>query len=189
MFDLFKSLSDHSVIGNEYLLKIVHLIGKTNELNDTIYNSVATVLFIFIGMGMYTLGRFIGSFILIKFKPNVLLVLSSVFSLFFSIILWLNLGIISFVALCLLTLSISTMFPVIFSLGIRKMGYKTKRASAHIIMAIVGGGMFPLLVGILPAISPVKIGLTILLVSFVVTFLYGFRGYKIGRTTRAKLNI
>ncbi|MFA5045732.1 MAG: MFS transporter [Paludibacter sp.] len=188
LLDLFKSLSDHSVIGNEFLLKIVHLIAKTNELNETVYKSVATVLFIFIGMGMYTVGRFIGSFILIKFKPNILLVLSSVFSLLFSMIIWLNLGIISFIALCLLTLSISTMFPVIFSLGIRKMGYKTKRASAHIIMAIVGGGMFPLLVGVLPAISPVNIGLSILVVSFVVTFFYGFKGYKIGRITRTKLN-
>lgn len=189
LFDLFKSMSTQPVIGNGVLLKMIHLVGNSNDLNDSIYHSVATGIFIFAGMGLYTLGRFIGSFILIKFKPNVLLILSSVFSLFFTLILWLDLGIISFVALCLLTLSVSTMFPIIFSLGIRKMGYKTKRASAHIIMAIVGGAIYPILVGILPAINPVRIGLSILIVSFLVTFMFGYKGYKIDDTTRSKLNL
>lgn len=189
LFDLFKSIGNNSVIGNGILLKIIHFVSNSNELNDTVFHSVATGLFIFVGMGMYTFGRFVGSFILIKFKPNQLLLLSSVFSFFFSIVLWMNLGIISFIALCLLTLSISTMFPVIFSLGIRKMGYKTKRASAHIIMAIVGGAIFPVLVGVLPGIDPIRIGLSILVISFIVTFLYGFKGYKINDNTRAKLNL
>ena len=189
LIDLFKSMANHPVIGNGCLLSIIHFVGNSNELNDTLYHSVATGIFIFVGMGMYTIGRFIGSFILIKFKPNVLLILSSVFALFFSIILWLNLGIISFIALCLLTLSISTMFPVIFSLGIRKMGYKTKRASAHIIMAIVGGAIYPILVSVLPSINPVEIGLSILVVSFIMTFIYGYKGYKIDDKTRAELNL
>ena len=189
LVDLFKSMSSHPVIGNGVLLKILHFVGSSNELNDSLYQSVATTIFIFVGMGMYTLGRFIGSFILIKFNPNVLLILSSGFSLFFSLILWMDFGIISFVALCLLTLSISTMFPIIFSLGIRKMGYKTKRASAHIIMAIVGGAIYPVLVGILPAIDPVRIGLSILVVSFLVTLRFGYRGHKINEKTRSGLNL
>jgi len=189
LFNLFKSMAIQPVIGNECLIKIIHFVGNSKVLNDSLYHSVAAFIFAFVGMGLFTVGRFAGSFILIKFKPNVLLILSSVFSLFFSIILWLDLGIISFVALCLITLSISTMFPVIFSLGIRKMGYKTKRASAHIIMAIVGGAIYPIIVTILPSINPVKFGLSILFISFVVTFIYGYKGYQIDDKTRAKLNL
>jgi len=188
LFDLFKSM-DNQVIGNGWLLKIIHFVGNSNDLNDRLYHSVATLIFTFMGMGLFTVGRFVGSFILIKFKPNVLLVLSSIFSFFFSIVLWLDLVVISFVALCLITLSISTMFPVIFSLGIRKMGYKTKRASAHIIMAIVGGSSYPILVGVLPTINPVSIGLTILFISFILTFIYGYSGYKIDDKIRPELKL
>ena len=69
------------------------------------------------------------------------------------------------------------------------MGYKTKRASAHIIMAIVGGAIYPIIVTILPSINPVKFGLSILFISFVVTFIYGYKGYQIDDKTRAKLNL
>jgi len=83
----------------------------------------------------------------------------------------------------------STMFPVIFSLGIRKMGNKTKSASAYIIMAIVGGSTYPILVNTIPAVSPVSIGLGSLFVSFVFVLLYGYTGYKIDDETRANLVI
>jgi len=189
LFDLFKSIPTHSVIGSGCLVKIIHFVGNSNDLNDGLYHSVAALIFSIVGMGLFTAGRFIGSFILIKFKPNVLLVLSSISSLLLSMLFWLDLGLISFIALCLLTLSISTMFPIIFSLGIRKMGYKTKRASAHIIMAIIGGAAYPVLLGVFPAFNPVNIGMTILLISFIVIFLYGYKGYKIDDKTRAKLNL
>jgi len=187
LFDLFKAMESQTVIGHDYLLNIVKIVGQTNVLNDKVYHTVVSSIFVFAGFGLFTIGRFVGSFILIKLKPNILLFFASLFSLLFSVVLGLNLGLISFVALCLITLSMSTMFPIIFSLGIRKMGYKTKRASALIIMAIVGGSTYPILIHIIPNANPVNMGIIFLIVSFIVTFLYGYKGYKIDPKTRANL--
>jgi MFS transporter, FHS family, L-fucose permease len=41
----------------------------------------------------------------------------------------------------------SAMFPTIFALGIRNLGPDTKRASSWMVMSIVGGAIFPLLMG------------------------------------------
>jgi len=189
LFDLFKSLESKTVFGHDCLLRIIHILGGNEVVNDKLYHSVAALVFTFAGFGLFTLGRFFGSFLLIKIKPNKLLIVTSGFSLLFSIIMGLDLGIISFVALCLITLSMSTMFPVIFSLGIRKMGNKTKSASAYIIMAIVGGSTYPILVNAIPSVSSVSIGLGSLFVSFVFVLLYGYKGYKIDDETRANLVI
>jgi MFS transporter, FHS family, L-fucose permease len=187
LFDLFKSLESKTVFGHDYLLKVIQVLGGSDVVNDKLYHSVAALIFTFAGFGLFTLGRFFGSFLLIKIRPNKLLILTSGFSLLFSIIMGLNLGIISFFALCLITLSMSTMFPIIFSLGIRKMGNKTKRASAYIIMAIAGGSTYPIITNAFPSVSSVDIGLVFLLMSFIFTFTYGYRGYKIDDETRANL--
>lgn len=189
LFDLFKSMESQNVLGSSILNSIIRFTGNTDVFNDDLYKSVSVLLFTIVGMGLFTLGRFVGSFILIKYKPNFLLVITSIFSLIFTIVMWMDLGLISFIALCLITLSISTMFPVIFSLGIRKMGYKTKRASALLIMAIVGGATYPFLIYSFPLINPVNIGLSILCISFVVITLYGYKGFKIDDKTRANLNL
>jgi len=41
----------------------------------------------------------------------------------------------------------------------------------------------------LPAIDPVRIGLSILVVSFLVTLRFGYKGYKINDKTRSGLNL
>jgi len=189
LFDLFKSLEGQTVFEHEYLLRVIQVLGGSTVVNDKLYHSVAVLVFSYAGFGLFTLGRFFGSFFLIKMKPNKLLIITSGFSLLFSIIMVLNLGMLSFIALCLITLSMSTMFPIIFSLGIRKMGNKTKRASAYIIMAIVGGSTYPIVTNAIPSINPVSIGLGFLFVSFIFVFVYGYRGYKIDDETRTNLVI
>ena len=41
----------------------------------------------------------------------------------------------------------SIMFPTIFAMGISQLGEETKIASSFIVMAIVGGAIFPVLMG------------------------------------------
>jgi len=188
LLELFKGMETKAVFGQGLLLKIIHILGGSDLLNDKVYHTAAGLIFTFVGFGLFTLGRFFGSFLLIKMKPNQLLTMSSSFSLLFSILIGLNLGIISFISLCLITLSISTMFPVIFSLGIRKMGSKTKRASAFIIMAIIGGSTYPIMVNVLPTVSPISIGLVFLVIASLVILSYGYKGYSIDAKTRAIIN-
>lgn len=189
LFDFFKSMETNTVLGQEYILNIVRYIGASDQINDKLFLTVSGLIFSFLGLGLFTLGRFVGSFILIKIKTNTLLLITSLFSLLFTILIWMNFGIISLVALCLMTLSISVMFPLIFSLGIRKMGNKTNRASAYIIMAITGGSIYPFLINVYDSINPVRIGIVLLMLSFLIIFLYAFNGHKIGLKNRDELKL
>lgn len=185
LFDLFKGMEHQTVIGQEYLLKLIRLIGGTDTLSDQLYHTVAGFVFSFVGFGLFALGRFVGSFMLIDLSPSRLLTISSLVSIFLTIIMALDLGLISFIALCLITLSMSIMFPVIYSLGIRKMGYLTTRASACIVMAITGGSFYYLLLNSMPTISTISIGIVLLLISFLVVLFYGLSGFKV----RGNVNI
>ena len=72
----------------------------------------------------------------------------------------------------------SIMFPTIFALGLKDLGSHTKRASSFLVMAIVGGAIFPALMGYVADISSMKIGFVIPLMCFIIVFFYGLVGYK-----------
>jgi FHS family L-fucose permease-like MFS transporter len=61
----------------------------------------------------------------------------------------LKLGWISAAAVFLSFLFMSIMFPTIFALGIYGLGTQAKKASAYIVMAIIGGAIMPKLMGYL----------------------------------------
>ncbi len=179
LFDLFKGLEHQSVLGKEYLMKVIQFIGHTNAMNDQLYLSVASSIFTFAGFGLFAFGRFLGSFILINLKPNKVLVVTALSSIFLTIMMASNLGVLSFIAICLMTLSMSVMFPIIFTLGIRKMGQFTFQASAFLVMAIASGSFYYILLYLFPNFSAINIGIGLLLISFLVILNYGLRGYKI----------
>ncbi len=52
----------------------------------------------------------------------------------------------------------SIMFPSIFALGIKDLGPKTKKASSIIVMSIVGGALFPPVMGWIANISSMLVG-------------------------------
>ncbi|MEE7547445.1 L-fucose:H+ symporter permease [Xanthomonas sp. Kuri4-1] len=95
------------------------------------------------------IGRFIGSALLAKLSPRVLL---SVFAAINAALLGLTMGtsgMTAVYALVAIGLFNSIMFPTIFSLGIERLGPLTGRASSLLIMAIVGGALVPYLQGLL----------------------------------------
>ena len=66
----------------------------------------------------------------------------------------------------------STMFPTIFALGVRGMGAETKRASSYLVMCIVGGAVFPIVMGLLGQTS-MAAGFTLPLIAFAYITLFG----------------
>jgi FHS family L-fucose permease-like MFS transporter len=72
----------------------------------------------------------------------------------------------------------SIMFPTIFALGIKDLGPATKIASSLIIMSIIGGALFPLLMGYI-AIHDIQLAFLIPLGCFLVVLLFGAWGYRI----------
>jgi FHS family L-fucose permease-like MFS transporter len=103
--------------------------------------------FLSIGFALFMTGRMASSFIMAFVKPARLLALYALMCMLLLIVVFASLGYLSMVALYGIFFFMSAMFPTIFALGIRDLGPDTKRASSWMVMSIVGGAVFPLLMG------------------------------------------
>jgi len=92
-------------------------------------------------------GRFIGTFLMKYIAPSRLLALYSIINIALIIAAVLLKGKSSVYALMGVEFFMSIMFPTIFSLSIRGLGSRMKEGSSLVIMAIVGGAVFPVLMG------------------------------------------
>jgi FHS family L-fucose permease-like MFS transporter len=74
----------------------------------------------------------------------------------------------------------SIMFPTIFSLGIKDLAEDTKPGSSLIVMAIIGGALFPVLMGWIIDRSgdDIQKGYAVPMACFLVVLWYGFKGYR-----------
>ncbi|OON66509.1 L-fucose:H+ symporter permease [Hymenobacter sp. CRA2] len=73
----------------------------------------------------------------------------------------------------------SIMFPTIFSLGIRGLGAKTKTGSSLIIMSIVGGAMFPVLMGWVSDLSSIQTAYVVPGACFLVVLLFALKNARV----------
>jgi FHS family L-fucose permease-like MFS transporter len=73
----------------------------------------------------------------------------------------------------------SIMFPTIFALGIKDLGAKTKKASSFIVMSIVGGAVFPPLMGWIADNSSMSVGFYAPIPFFAFILYYAISGYKV----------
>ena len=107
----------------------------------------ASIWLSFVGMGLFTVGRMGGSWIMSRILAEKVLIvcgLGASIAMIPAIFTSGMLGVSSFF-LCFLCESI--MFPTIFALAIKGLGEQTKRASSFLIMSIVGGAIAPVLMG------------------------------------------
>lgn len=70
---------------------------------------------------------------------------------------------------------LSIMFPTIFALGLKGLGPNTKLAGSFLVMAIVGGAVFPPVLGLIAkSTGSLALGYVVPLVGFAVVAAYGF---------------
>ncbi|HJV78660.1 MAG TPA: L-fucose:H+ symporter permease [Paludibacter sp.] len=179
VFDIFKAMETRVVLGHQFLTGVLHLIGNNGPLNDDLYKTASGIILAICGMGLFTIGRFAGSAMLVWFKPNRLLTVFALSCMALTVIVILGLGALSIIALCSIYFFMSIMFPVNFALGLRNLGSHTKRASSFLVMAIVGGAIFPALMGYIADKTSMQVGFFVPLFCFFIVFLFGARGYKI----------
>jgi FHS family L-fucose permease-like MFS transporter len=103
--------------------------------------------YMIIFMIMMLAGRFIGTYLMRFIAPNKLLAAFALGNILMCIIVAQSLGWVSFSALFMINFFFSIMFPTIFSLGIKNLGAQTQQASSFISMAVVGGAIFPIIMG------------------------------------------
>jgi FHS family L-fucose permease-like MFS transporter len=100
-----------------------------------------------IAMVGFMAGRFSGTFFMKYIKPAKLLGYYSLINILLLIVAITGKGDIAVYALMAVPFFMSIMFPTIFGMGVSGLGEETKIASSFIIMAIVGGAIFPLFMG------------------------------------------
>jgi len=95
----------------------------------------------------FLIGRATGAALLRKYSAHKILALYGALNVAATLIVFLKLGWISVACVFLSYFFMSIMFPTIFALGIFGLGARAKKASAFIVMAIMGGAVLPKLMG------------------------------------------
>lgn len=129
---------------------------------------------------LFMIGRFIGTFLLKYTTAQRLLAIYAIATVLLALVAVMGSGMVVLYALGGLGLFMSIMFPTIFSLGIVGLGDETKQASSWLIMAIVGGAVFPFIMGgIIDASGDnTQLGYIVPFVCYLVIFWYAVKGYK-----------
>ena len=130
-----------------------------------------------IAMVGFMAGRFTGTFLMKYFKPERLLGFYAVMNILLLGIATFTHGEIAVYTLMAVPFFMSIMFPTIFALGIKGLGEETKIASAFIVMSIVGGAVFPLLMGRISDASGgnIQLAYVVPMICFVAVLLFALR--------------
>jgi fucose permease len=134
-----------------------------------------------VGFICFLLGRVSGAALLRKYSAHKMLGLYSVINAGLCLVVFLKLGWLSVVCVFLCYFFMSITFPTIFALGIFGLGSRAKRASAYIVMGIVGGALLPKLMGAVADHYNMSRGFIVPLICFVLVALYGYGWPKLSR--------
>jgi FHS family L-fucose permease-like MFS transporter len=138
------------------------------------YKSSDASYFFGISISMMVLGRLIGTLLMrYVWSPNKVLWIFAICNIIMCLLVAQHLGVVSFIALIMINFFFSIMFPTIFSLGLKDMGAKTQQASSFIVMGVVGGGLFPLVMGQI-ANHNVATAYYLPIICYLVIFAFGF---------------
>ena len=107
--------------------------------------------------------------------------LYGVMNVLMCLLVFLKLGWLSVVCVFLSYFFMSIMFPTIFALGIYGLGARAKKASAYIVMAIMGGALLPKVMGFVADKYDISRGFIVPLACFVFIAYYGYNWPKFSK--------
>ncbi|RYZ96718.1 MAG: L-fucose:H+ symporter permease [Sphingobacteriaceae bacterium] len=159
-------------IGSFFIRYAKH-VANINEKNAAfIWGSVAMVGFM--------AGRFAGTFLMRYIKPAKLLSIYAAISILLLVVALFTTGSVALYAVIAVPFFMSIMYPTIFALGIKGLGEETKTAASFLVMAIIGGGIAPLLMGyISDKTGSIQVAYVVPLICFMVILYFGTSGQKV----------
>ena len=133
-----------------------------------------------VAMVGFMAGRFVGTFLMRYFKPAHLLLLYAGINVLLLAVAIAASGSAAVYGMMAVPFFMSIMFPTIFALGIDGLGEESKIASSFIVMSIVGGALFPLLMGQLSDANNgnIQLAYVVPLLCFAVVGWFGFKQTK-----------
>lgn len=138
-----------------------------------------------LGFLLFLIGRFTGARILKRFAASRVLGLYAFINVVASMVVFCRLGWLSVACVFASYFFMSIMFPTIFALGISGLGGRARRASAYIVMAIMGGAILPKLMGWVADEYDMSRGFIVPAVCFAFVALYGFMWPRLSRPRSA----
>lgn len=151
--------------------------------------SIATTFF---GLYMlaFLLGRWIGTLLMAKFRPQDMLVVYAVVNVLLCGVIMIFGGMVGLYAMLAVSFFMSIMYPTQFSLALQDLGENTKSGSAFLVMAIVGNACLPQLTAYIMHRNEMfyHIAYIVPLICFIFCAHYGWKGYKVvDKSEEAKL--
>ena len=160
-----------TAVNSLFLVYCINYVGMTN--------SQATTFFGFY-MLFFLLGRWIGTTLMVKFRPENMLVVYGVANVLLCIIVCIIGGKAAVYAMMGISFFMSIMYSTQFSLALTDLKGDTKSGSAFLVMAIVGNSILPILTAyVQKSMANPNIAYIIPLICFAVCAWYGWRGHKV----------
>jgi MFS transporter, FHS family, L-fucose permease len=126
----------------------------------------------------FMIGRFAGSAIMKKIAAARLLSVFGFSSLSCLLVVLLGWGRVPIWAVVLIGFFHSIMFPTIFALSVKDLGAYTKLGSSFLVMAIIGGAIFPAIMGYISDMSSIRYAFLVPLICHMYVLYFALRGYR-----------
>ena len=160
-----------TAVNSLFLVYCINYVGMSN--------SQATTFFGFY-MLFFLLGRWIGTTLMVKFRPENMLVVYGIANVLLCIFVCVIGGKAAVFAMMGISFFMSIMYPTQFSLALTDLKGDTKSGSAFLVMAIVGNSILPILTAyVQKSMANPNIAYAIPLICFAVCAWYGWRGHKV----------
>ncbi len=131
----------------------------------------------------FMIGRFFGTFLMQYIAPSRLLAVYSVVNVGLLLLAVFSQGMVPVYALMGVEFFMSIMFPTIFALSIRGLGAKTKIGSSLVIMGIVGGAVFPVIMGRLSDATTIQTAYIVPALCFLIVFYFALKNGQVKAVT------
>ncbi|HEU4593072.1 MAG TPA: L-fucose:H+ symporter permease [Steroidobacteraceae bacterium] len=127
-----------------------------------------------ITLTLFFAGRFIGTLLMSKFRPALLLTSFAAADVVLCAVAALAGGGIGLYALMLTSFFMSIQFPTIFTMSLRGLGAHTKSGSSFLVMAIVGGAVIPPIMGLVSDSSSINMAMLVPAICFAVVCMFAW---------------
>lgn len=160
-----------TAVNSLFLVYCINYVGMDNSRATTLFG---------LYMLCFLLGRWIGTTLMVKFRPQDLLVVYAVANVLLCLVVCLAGGMAAVYAMMGISFFMSIMYPTQFSLALVDLKGETKSGSAFLVMAIVGNSILPLLTAyVQKSLSNPGISYLIPMICFAVCAWYGWKGHKV----------
>ena len=160
-----------TAVNSLFLVYCINYTGMTVSQATTFFG---------IYMLCFLLGRWIGTTLMVRFKPQDMLVFYALANVLLCLFVCVVGGRAAVYAMLGVSFFMSIIYPTQFSLAVRDLKGDTKSGSAFLVMAIVGNSIIPLLTAyVQKSLAHPSAAYFIPLICFAVCAWYGWRGYKL----------